>query len=1143
MSQMVKDNKNLFQEALKLHQAGNFADAEICYRELLEMQPESIDTIFFLGTLKLQQGDLGEARKLLEKVTTLKPDHAIAYNNLGTVLKGQGKHDEAVKSYKKSITFKPDYAMAHSNLGNLLKDLGRFDEAEASCRRAIKLQPDYADAHNNLASTLQKQGRHDEAIMSYGMAIKYNPESIHAHINRSSALLLTENFNDGWPEYEWRLYTKNCNSGSSHQTQWDGSPLNGKTILVHAEQGFGDTIQFIRYLPMIKNHGGYVIFQCQKNLIGLLKTYVGIDKIIEKTSKPNVNFNTHTHLLSLPGIFGTNMDSIPSDNPYIRADPALTEQWRLKLANNNDFKIGIVWAGSPTFKDHYRSCSLSDFAPLTEIPGITFYSLQKEPTSEELLNPPKDMRIINLGKELSDFSETAAVINNLDLIISTDTAVAHLAGAMGKPIWTLLHTSSDWRWFLNREDSPWYPTMRLFRQSKFNDWKVVFDQVKEALIFNFGLLIADCGEKNIPNSEFPNPKLANLLQEALKLHQVGDLASAIIFYNKIIDEQSDNAMVYYNLGLALQGSGRADHATASYRKATELKPDYTDAHYNLANTLRGQSKINEAVVSYRQAVFLKPDNPEMHCNLGAALQESGKLDEAIVNYTQAIALDSNYAMAHCNLGSALYETGNLDDAVASYNRAIELKPDFAMAHSNLGTALKDLCKLNQAVECYRKAIAIKPDYAEAYNNLGAALLEQREFEEAVICHNRAIAIKPEYAEAYNNLGTVLQELCKLDDAIANYKKAIALKPGFAEAHNNLGTALQGSGKLEEALVSYKQAIVLKPDFTLAHVNKSFILLLTQNFKEGWQEFKWRLNIKGRSVTTSEQLMWDGKPLNDKTIFVHTEQGFGDTIQFVRYLPMVKGQGGRVIIECQQNLYRLLRNCKGIDEIVEKNSANILSRQSDVHIHLLDLPGIFKTTLKSIPSHIPYITPDPILVDQWAARLNVDDGFRIGIVWAGNLHHTRDRNRSCSLAHFAILAEVPGLSFYSLQKGHASIECENTPIGMKIANLDNEINDFADTAAVIANLDLVVSVDTAVVHLTGAIGKPVWALLPFAPDWRWLLKRNDSPWYPRPHQNNAAGQANGLAGQAGMRLFRQSQPGDWNGVFEQIKRALKRELVD
>lgn len=1087
MIKMAKENKNLFQKALRLHQSGYFSDAEILYNEILESQPENIDTVFFLGTLKLQQGYLESARLLLEKVTVLKPDHAAAYNNLGTVLKEQGKPDAAVNNYNKSIKLNPCYAIAHCNAGNLLKELGRFDEAEASCRRAISLQPDYSDAHNNLAAALQKQGKHDEAIVSYNNAIKFNPESVHAHINRSSALLLTENFEDGWPEYEWRLRTKKCNSGNYNQAQWDGTPLNGRSILVHAEQGFGDTIQFVRYLPMVQERGGYVIFECQKNLIRLLKNCDGIGEIMEMTPEPKVNFDTHIHLLSLPGVFSTNMDSIPSDTPYIRVDSILTEQWKSKLANNNDYKIGIAWAGRPTFKDHYRSCSLDDFSPLAGIPGITFFSLQKGPASEEVSNPPEGMKIINLDNDLNDFADTAAVMNNLDLIISTDTAIVHLAGALGKPIWTLLHTSSDWRWFLNREDSPWYPSpngmarragMRLFRQSRFNDWKGVFDHVQKALL----LEISDLHNKPIQTpkdrrkeqkplahtakhtthwqSEIRNSKLDNFLQEAIKLHQIGNFSSAIIFYKKIIDAQPDNPIIYCNLGSAFQGSGRIDEASACYRKAIEFKPDY--------------------------------------------------------------------AMAHCNLGSVFHESGKPYDAVASYKRAIEISPDFAMAHNNLGTALKDLCKLDEAVESYRKAILLKPDFAEAHDNLGTAFFEQRKFEEAVICHNRAIRFKPKYADAYNNLGTVLQELCKFDEAVSCYRKAIDLKPNFFKAHNNLGTALQCSGKPEEALASYRQAIALKPDFTLAHVNRSFALLLTENFKEGWQEHKWRLKIKGRASTTSRQIMWDGKPLKDKTILIHAEQGFGDTIQFIRYLPMVKAKGGRVIFECQQSLYRLLKNCNGIDEIIEMNSGNKLSVLAENHVHLLDLPGIFETTLNSIPADIPYITPDPILVDRWASALNADNGFKIGIVWAGNPNHSRDRNRSCSLADFTKLTEIPDLSFYSLQTGPASVEAERTPGERKIINLNNQINDFADTAAVIANLDLIISVDTAVAHLAGALGKEVWALLPFAPDWRWLLKRDDSPWYPR---------TKGVAGRAGMRLFRQNQQGDWNGVFEQVKREL------
>ncbi|MFV1977194.1 MAG: glycosyltransferase family 9 protein, partial [Candidatus Scalindua sp.] len=312
----------------------------------------------------------------------------------------------------------------------------------------------------------------------------------------------------------------------------------------------------------------------------------------------------------------------------------------------------------------------------------------------------------------------------------------------------------------------------------------------------------------------------------------------------------------------------------------------------------------------------------------------------------------------------------------------------------------------------------------------------------------------------------------------------------------------------------------KPDFALAHVNISFVLLLTENFKQGWQEYEWRLRIKGRTPKTLLKPLWDGSSLNGKSILVYTEQGFGDSIQFVRYLPMVKAQNGRVIVECQQSLCRLLKNCDGIDEIIEKTHNDEAPMQIDVHVPLLSLAGIFDVNMDSISSYVPYIKPDPVLVSEWNTILDHDSNFKVGIVWASdpknkNIYH----KKSCKLNDFESISGIPGLSFYSLQKGPASAEVHNSPKGMKIISLDNELNDFADTAAVIANLDLVISVDTAVAHLTGAIGKPVWTLLPFASDWRWLLKHKDSPWYPS------------------MRLFRQYQPGDWGGVFDKVKQAL------
>ncbi len=645
----------------------------------------------------------------------------------------------------------------------------------------------------------------------------------------------------------------------------------------------------------------------------------------------------------------------------------------------------------------------------------------------------------------------------------------------------------------------------------------------------------------------------NTLQEALRFHQTGNFTEASIIYNRILEKEPDNvdansllgtlnlqtgnfdvaciflqhalvlkpdnAIAHNNLGSAFQASGRLEEAIGKYNQAIALKLDYDEAYYNLGNALQAIGRYDEAIANYKRAIIHKPEDSDTHSNLGNALRKSGKPDEALISYEKAIMLKPHNAELHCNLGAALQGLDRLDDAIISYKQAIVLKPALAMAHNNLGTLLEKQHKLDESIESYNRAIRHKYDYAEAYKNLGSALHGSGRYAEAITSHEKAILLKPDYPEAYYNLGNTLNELDKLSEALTSYRQSIKLKPHYAEAHNNLGYALLENGMVNDAASCFSRAIEIEPDYADAHLNRSLTLLLTENFKEGWQEYEWRLLIKELSTGTDLQPTWDGKPLNGKSILIHTEQGFGDIIQFVRYLPMVKSQGGHVTLECEQSLHRLLKNCDGIDGIIEKVSIRKPISGIDFHILLLSLPRIFDTTLGSIPSDTHYIPVDPVLKEHWRIRLEDNKNIKVGIVWAGNRRHKNDHNRSCSLADFSKLSGIPEISLYSLQKGPASIENNNSAEGMNIINLENDLHDFADTAAAIANLDIVISVDTAVAHLTGAIGKPVWTLLPFAPDWRWLLKRTDSPWYPT------------------MRLFRQTQRNDWDDVLGQVKIAL------
>ncbi|MFQ5686345.1 MAG: tetratricopeptide repeat protein, partial [Candidatus Scalindua sp.] len=478
-------------------------DAIKSFYHSIELNPDYADAHNNLGAVRQEQHKLDEAIVSYRHAISLKPDYAEAHNNLGTALKEQNKPDEAVSSYRHAISLKPDYAEAHYNLGGTFSEQGKLDEAMKCYKQAISLKPDYAEAHINLGNALLEQDKLDEAMKCYKQAISLKPDYAEAHFNKSLALLLTGNFEDGWAEYEWRLRKKDRTDCTSHifqQPQWDGKPLNGRSILIQAEQGFGDTIQFVRYLPMVQANGGHVIFECQKNLIRLLRDCTGIDDIVEltSTSTPGAQSDFYALLLSLPGIFGTTLNTIPSNIPYITIDSRLKAQWKMQLIHDNDFKIGIVWAGNSENKKiyHKKSCTLNNFATISEIPGLSFYNLQKGPASVEVNHPPKGMKIINLGDELNDFADTAALIANLDMVISVDTAVAHLAGAIGKPVWTLIHSTPDWRWLLNRDDSPWYPGMRLFRQTQPNNWAEVFEQVKKALIqeiMDFRLRASDCG--------------------------------------------------------------------------------------------------------------------------------------------------------------------------------------------------------------------------------------------------------------------------------------------------------------------------------------------------------------------------------------------------------------------------------------------------------------------------------------------------------------------------------------------------------------------------------------------------------------------------------------------------------------------------
>jgi tetratricopeptide (TPR) repeat protein len=591
--------------------------------------------------------------------------------------------------------------------------------------------------------------------------------------------------------------------------------------------------------------------------------------------------------------------------------------------------------------------------------------------------------------------------------------------------------------------------------------------------------------------------------------------------------------VHVNLGNVLAQLGRFDEAVASYDRALQISPRSPVVHAARGAALKASGRPDAALESYDRAVALKPDYAEAWVNRGNALSALGRVEPAVASYDRAIAINPNYAQAHFNRGVALEALERLDAAVAAYERAIALKPDYAEAWSNRGNALRAQGKARVSLDCYDRAVALKPEFAEAWYNRGIVLEALRQRGQADASYRRAIALNPSHARAWSNLGSLQHALGRFDEAVSSYTKAIEIDPGFAEAYANRAISLTALKKIDVAIADFDRAMAIKPDDPAAHFGKAVALLMGGDLENGWAHFEWRWKLAraGPLPRDFSQPLWLGaEPIAGKTILLHAEQGMGDTIQFCRYAKLVADRGARVILEAEEPLLPLLATLEGVSHLVATGSP---LPPFDCHCPLASLPLAFGTAISSIPASVPYLRSDPAKSDYWRRRLGTRTMMRVGLVWSGGFRPDQpesldvNERRNIDLARLAALRDSRA-AFYSLQKGEpAASEVARLQAlswdGPEIVDFTPELRDFSDTAALIDNLDLVISVDTATAHLVGAMGRPVWILNRFDNCWRWLIDREDSPWYPT------------------ARIYRQRTPGDWEGVVARVKRDLQALL--
>ncbi len=461
--------------------AGDLARAEQAFLQIARQDPLSGEARFFLGLIHQQRKDLETAIHHYELAVRLAPDLAEARNNLGVILESQGRLEEAETYFREALELEPDYAEAHNNLGNVLQDQGQFEEATTAYRQALHFRPGYVDALKHLGNALRALGRLTEAIACYDEGLRHAPDHALLHMSRAMVWLQSGDFARGWPECEWRLRGQDLLIHRLQGPIWDGAELGGRTILIVAEQGLGDTIQFIRYAPLVARRGGRVVVTCVRVLSRILATCPGVDQVIIE-GDPLPEFACHAPVMSLPAILGTTLQTIPAEVPYLAADPSLVARWRDALDGIDEFKIGVVWQGNPVHtKDRERSFRLAQLEPVARVPGVRLFSLQKNFGLDQIEAVSDRFLVTGLGHRLDDIVDTAAVMRNLDLVISADSSPAHLAGALAVPVWMPLPYIGDWRWMTDRDDTPWYPTMRLFRQRRFGDWDELFARLAREL--------------------------------------------------------------------------------------------------------------------------------------------------------------------------------------------------------------------------------------------------------------------------------------------------------------------------------------------------------------------------------------------------------------------------------------------------------------------------------------------------------------------------------------------------------------------------------------------------------------------------------------------------------------------------------------
>lgn len=1132
-------------------------DSVAHYRDALRHDPNLTGAWNNLGVALLELGRRAEALPVLRVAVAWQPDDPMVLNNAGTLLDGLQRLDEAAALYSRALRLRPDYGKALNNLGGVFKAWKWLDRADALRRVAIAAQPDQAEAYANLASVfeerdvmpeaerlyrrslrldptnpgaltgyglvLQVQGKmadaeaahrkalsiddqHPEALANLGMllwqwfanandaeshlsnALDRDPTLGPARLNRGMIRLTQGRLPEGWDDYQWRFRAKGYEDRAILAPRWQGEPLVGRRLLVWPEQGVGDEILFSSCWPDLIERVEHLVVECDRRLVALFgrsfpkatvrALSVGPDGR-ERINPPGVDAQIPAG--DVPRLLRRDLSSFASTRPWLVPEPNRLAMWRDRVSALGDgITVGIGWRSQKMTTDRRAAyASLDQWGAIFAIPGLIFINVQYGDCDGELDAAERRFGVrIHRWDDLNlkdDFDGVAALMATLDLVISPAMSAGELAGALGTPVWRF--GARDWTQ-LGTGVRPWFPTMRLFQPNLGEGLDGALARMANAL------------RKLQGDSEASKPIAMNAqvveqtVADAVALYRQGEASAAEARISAVLHDAPGHGVALHLAGVLAARRGDDALAETRFVLAVQANPINAAAHAGRAEVLQRLGRDDEAHAALRAAVAAQPDSGEHLVNLTALLRRLGQ---------DAAARDV-------------------------VRRAIRVRPDLTLAHTHLACLTDDR---GQALRAHRRAVALAPGQADGLNNLGGALYGMDRFPDSARLLGWAARILPTMAVAWTGQGNALDALGRFDEAERSHRIAMALQPDLAEAHANLAFHHQRLNRREAALACYRRALRSDPRHGQAHYNRGLLLLERGDLRHGWAEHEWRFatpqqRSQRRQLTARS---WRGENIAKSRLLVWREQGVGDEILFSSCYEELAKRAGRLVIECDRRLVPLFARSFPTATVRPETTD---PRDVDAQIAAGSAPRLLRPDLKRFPHATSWLIPDPERVAVWRERIDgLGPGLKVGVGWRSQIITAQRQGAYTALDQWGAIFAIPGVTFINLQYGEcaAEIEAAERRFGVTIHRWPdlNLKDDFDGVAALMVNLDLVLSPAMSAGELAGALGVPVWRFC--GPDWT-ELGSAVRPWFPA------------------MRVFHPRPGGDLTDSLDRMARALR-----